>query len=482
MKTSFPRRPALIALVFLLISGALTLFITSPQRVPTGDEPYYLLTTHSLVVDGDVSLGENHRNRDYRLFYPGVLPGRATVGADGIKVLPAHGLGLSLFLVPFYFLGYHFFPAFLVPFLRLILCTVASLCVYFLLALGNSLGNSPDSKLLVVAGISLSSPFLFYSNLFYPEIFALLSILIALQEFLEMDRHPLRSTFILALIPAVLVWFHPKYLILAFLILLISFFRFGRLAQKRAGSSKIFIPILYLLLSLVAMFCFFWFLHSRYGSWSPDIIYAGDRKDTGMLESLRQEGARRFLIMGKIFIGIWVDQRFGILPYAPLYLAAIPAGFWIVKSRRTEAIPALILFGAHSVVLSWSAPLGGFAPPSRHFVVMIPFLALLVFVVIEQWNRWQKVLFFSLELVGWFIALLMLVQYRLLFTNVTWRNPDELSPFWKWLHFERWIPQMTTEQPNHILVFSWLVGLFLLSLLLYPGTRHVHERHSTCDS
>jgi hypothetical protein len=201
-----------------------------------------------------------------------------------------------------------------------------------------------------------------------------------------------------------------------------------------------------------------------------------------MLESLRQEGARRFLIMGKIFIGIWVDQRFGILPYAPLYLAAIPAGFWIVKSRRTEAIPALILFGAHSVVLSWSAPLGGFAPPSRHFVVMIPFLALLVFVVIEQWNRWQKVLFFSLELVGWFIALLMLVQYRLLFTNVTWRNPDELSPFWKWLHFERWIPQMTTEQPNHILVFSWLVGLFLLSLLLYPGTRHVHERHSTCDS
>src|SRR5262245_33313193 len=93
------RSHVFFALISFLFYSAFTLLV---RMVPTGDEPYYLLTTHSLVQDRDISIGENHKNRDYRIFYPGLLPGRATVGADGVRVIPAHGMGLSLFLFPFY--------------------------------------------------------------------------------------------------------------------------------------------------------------------------------------------------------------------------------------------------------------------------------------------------------------------------------------------------------------------------------------------
>ncbi len=276
MKTGDFRHQLLLTLLFFLLSGSLTVFITSPLRVPTGDEPYYLLTTHSLVVDGDISLGENHRNRDYQLFYPGQLPGRATVGADGIRVVPAHGMGLSLFLYPFYWIALHWFPEFLVPFLRLVLCMVASLCVYLLLKLGSVLVNSAGNRILVVAGITLSSPFLFYCNLFYPEIFAMLLILLALIEFLELEKNPARSVWVLALVPALLVWFHPKYVALAILIVILSSYRFVRISRNRHQASYL-IPVFYFLLSLAGLFVFFLFLHYQYGSWSPDIIYGGDR-------------------------------------------------------------------------------------------------------------------------------------------------------------------------------------------------------------
>ncbi len=35
----------------------------------SGDEPNYLLTTHSLLADRDINLENNYRNRDYFHFY-----------------------------------------------------------------------------------------------------------------------------------------------------------------------------------------------------------------------------------------------------------------------------------------------------------------------------------------------------------------------------------------------------------------------------
>jgi hypothetical protein len=459
-----------IALLFFLFTSALTLSEISVPIAPTGDEPYYLLTTHSLVVDGDISIGENHKNHDYRIFYPGNLLGRATVGADGVRVVPAHGMGLSLFLVPFYYLALHFFPGFLVPFLRVILCAVTSLCVYLLLGLGESLGLEKRLRYLVIAGVCLCSPFLFYSNLFYPEIFAFLLIAITLSEFRKMSSRPIWSLLVLGLVPALLLWFHPKYLLLAIGIMLISSYEFVHQHREKSSSQKLLLPVIYLAIAIAGILGFFLFLHFEYGSWSPDIIYAGDRKATSILEVLGEQGIHRLAVMGRMVLGFWLDQRFGILPYAPLYAGAVAGIFWVVKKRKKEIYPAIILFALHFLVLSWSSPLGGFAPPSRHFVVMLPFLALFIWTVASEWSPYQRRLFLVLELVSWVIALLMLTHYRLIFANVTWRNSDELSPFWSWLHLENWIPQLTTQQINSGIVLLWLAIIAILSYFLYPRT------------
>jgi hypothetical protein len=440
----------------------------SVPSVPTGDEPYYLLTTHSLVVDGDISLGENHKNRDYRIFYPGVLPGRATVGADGVRVVPAQGMGLSLFLVPFYYLALHLFPGFLVPFLRLIICGIASFSAYFLLSLGETQGAENKIRLLVLGGICLSSPFLFYSNLFYPEIFALLLVAITLVQFQKLPEHPIPSLFVLGAIPGSLLWLHPKYLLLAICITVISCYRFTRQYGQKGSPQKFWMPVLYLAIAIVGIVGFFQFLRLEYGSWSPDIIYAGDRKETGILDVLGQEGIQRLTVMGRMIFGFWLDQRFGILPYAPLYAVALAGIFWAIRQRKKQVYPALILFVLNFLVLSWSSPLGGFAPPSRHFVAMLPFLAIFIWTVARDWSRSQRRLFLALELIGWFVAVLMLTHYRLIFANVTWRNPDELSPFWKWIHLANWIPQLTTQQVNYGIVIFWLGSTALLSYFLYP--------------
>jgi hypothetical protein len=226
--------------------------------------------------------------------------------------------------------------------------------------------------------------------------------------------------------------------------------------------------ILHVLVSLAGIAAFFLFLHSEYGSWSPNRIYGGAQKEASLLDLLTREGPERLWVMLRMLFAYWIDQRFGILVYAPVYFAFLPAVIWCVKTYRTRMIPLLALFAAHFVLLSWGAQMGGFAPPSRHFVVMIPMIALPILLVFDSWRRAQKILCIFLAAVGWLVSGLILSHYRLIFTNATWRNPDGYSEFWSWLRLEHLIPQLTTAQPVYVIASIWLVFIILLTLLLWP--------------
>src|SRR5262245_40119939 len=125
---------AWVAAKLFLIYAVLAIAVTSPRMPPTGDEPHYLVTAHSLAVDGDLELKNNYVNGDYRLFYPSILAKRTTLTPDHSE-LPAFGPGLSMFLTPFYWLAFHLFPTNIVFFLRLVMCSVAALAMYQLLGL-----------------------------------------------------------------------------------------------------------------------------------------------------------------------------------------------------------------------------------------------------------------------------------------------------------------------------------------------------------
>ncbi|PWT88795.1 MAG: hypothetical protein C5B54_10045, partial [Acidobacteria bacterium] len=77
------RAPELLfALILFCFFSIIALCITSRQMVPTGDEPHYLITAHSIAVDGDIQLLNNYQEKDYRLFYPGELAKRTTANFD----------------------------------------------------------------------------------------------------------------------------------------------------------------------------------------------------------------------------------------------------------------------------------------------------------------------------------------------------------------------------------------------------------------
>src|SRR5262249_6506921 len=152
--------------------------------------------------------------------------------------------------------------------------------------------------------------------------------------------------------------------------------------------------------SLAGILSFLFFLHSEYGSWSPNRIYWGWENQRTLLDLIREEGFQRVWIMIRMSLGFWIDQRFGLIPYAPLYIAFFPGLIWSLRTDREYSFPLTLLLAAHFAALCWGAPLGGFAPPSRHWVVLLPAVLYFILPLYDVWKRWQRWLFLVLALVS----------------------------------------------------------------------------------
>jgi hypothetical protein len=473
-------RPAhyAIAVLYFFIAAFLALRISSVEMVPTGDETHYLTVAHSLAFDGDLSLANNYLEKHYRAFYPGELAKRTSPSADRKRELPAQGLGLSLILAPVYKLAHSWAPTLLVPIIRLFICSITTIVLYQLLALAALAGCSFRSRVFILAATALSSPLLTYSNQIYPEIFAALLLVVAIKQMTEMEEHRWRVLLILAAIPGALLWLHPKYLAIAGGIALLSLTRFYKVFKIYKRSSSLFLPSVYGALTILGITSFFLFLHAQYGGWSPNRIYAGwDQEPLSLVELIRREGFQRVVIMLRMSAGFWIDQRFGLIPYAPIYAVFFPAAISLMKSGSRSILPILALFALHFAVLCWGAPLGGFSPPSRHMVVLIPLLLITIFLVFDHWTRYQKSLVAILAALGWIVAFLMFSNYRLIFSNLSWHNRDGISAFWSHFGMHEWIPNIAAVTLQWPLVLYWIAILILICFALLT-----RERRAVPDS
>ncbi|HEY7161875.1 MAG TPA: hypothetical protein VH815_11485, partial [Acidobacteriota bacterium] len=126
--------------------------VSSPAMPPTGDEPHYLIVAHSLALDRDISLLNNYQKHHYHYFYPGELAKRTSPSADNKRELPAQGLGLSIFLAPFYYLTMRVSPQSVVAVLRLVMCSTTAIVLYNLLILLFEIRLSSFSVWLVALG------------------------------------------------------------------------------------------------------------------------------------------------------------------------------------------------------------------------------------------------------------------------------------------------------------------------------------------
>jgi len=353
------RKKVLITSLIIFVFAFLTYMFYSLNVLPkmriTGDEPHYLMITHSLIYDHDLDLRNNYENEDWRQIGREGLDPHAIKMPDG-RWLSVHDIGLAIEMIPGYFLGRRVGAVVTTNLMMALFGSLIFILCYRLTA-------NLFSSLVTWCVVGFSVPVFFYSMQIFPEPSAALLLLLALILILKFEegahwRVLLFLSFILSWLP----WLHRKYYIFSFFagVGLFIYLIVNRDKRKISNLISFSLP---LIVSAVVLFAY---QKLEYGNFFPveaDSIQA-------IFSGVTPLG----------IIGIFIDQQFGLLVYSPIYIL-IFFGYAILfrKNRKLFwfSIYALI-FLVLPVALSLSASrqFGGWSPPARYLLPAIPFFAI----------------------------------------------------------------------------------------------------------
>lgn len=177
-----PRLP--MALVFgltLIVYLAFAPHVLSHNAPPTGDQPFYLMDTISLVEDRDLELSNNYARRDEDKFYrlgsgpllltaPYPLPPQLTesTARPPGEWYASHLPGLSILLIPAWLVGSIFSSGW--PATVVFMCILGALAGLNVFMLAYELTGKLPIALAVWLAIGFSGPIMSYSYLLFTEL------------------------------------------------------------------------------------------------------------------------------------------------------------------------------------------------------------------------------------------------------------------------------------------------------------------------
>ena len=329
-----------IALVYGLAAARV-----QAQVGPEGDEPHYLMVADSLLRDHDVSLERDYAEGRYRGIHPAPLAPHYRVRGRGGEIFSLHALGLSVLVLPAYAIGSYAGASFFMALLAV------ALAGQLRALLREAVGEGADGVAWVMA---LSPPLVHYAGLLFTEIPAALVVAVGLRH--GRATTSVRTALATGAALAFLPWLNVRYAILtvALLAFALSARPGARLAAAWVAPS---------LASAAALALYHWQL---YGFFDPRRVY----------------GRRPEFSLGGIptgLPGLLFDQEFGLLVYAPVFVLAVPGllALWR-RSRRLAVITAVLAVAVMAVAGAWPMWRGGFNPPARFLVPIVPALALAV--------------------------------------------------------------------------------------------------------
>jgi hypothetical protein len=367
---SAPPRRVLFPAV-LAVYAALALHVQ--MRVgPHGDEPHYLMVAESLLRDHDLELERDYAEGRYRAFTSETLAPHYRVRGRGGAIYSVHAIGLSILVLPAYALGGYAAVSFFMALL-------AALLVRELRELLRD-ASVPDGAAEGLAWLlALSPPLVHYVGLVFTEIPAALVVARALRLATRDDLPGWKVASWLG--PLVLLpWFNVRYAPVTAILLLYALV--ARPARRRAVTL-----VGVACASAAALGAYHYVL---YGFVDPRLVWGR-----------RPEFAIGTLAEG--LPGLALDQEFGLLPYAPV-LALCAAGF--VRMARAGTRQAWAALALAAVVIgtagSWHMWRGGFNPPARFLVPLLPVFALALAAVVRTgagaavallagWSLWAGV-------------------------------------------------------------------------------------------
>ena len=446
----------------------------------SGDEPHYLLTARSIWVDQDVNLANDYIERLYWSFYPARLASHAKEGIAPDTLYSIHGVGLGLWLAPWYGFGHTLSKSAFTLLVRfsMTLWLGAFAAVLFLL-LRDMAGSRAAVRGTLLA--VLTAPLLFAGPHLFPEVPALT---LSAGAYLILRRSPgVLGALLAGLILAFLPWLHFKYFALMATVAAcgIWFLLCGSDDEGTASRSRyraVAALAAPLLATGIGHILFTWRL---YGRISPLAISVGSGAaargvalgDDYLAYMVDPWGALR------TGIGFLFDQKEGLLFYAPHYLLAIAGLAWLWRRRRADAVTLVLcllsLWGPYAL----SQEPGHWAPPARPLTGILWTLALPMGIgaTLAAGPGWTGKARSALRggLIAWGIGMtiLLLPQSELLYHDHNIRlslamlrygapglSLSALAPLWVYY-----------QQPQWTVSFLWLLGFAVAAVALWRWGR-----------
>lgn len=405
---SLARLPAIVfAAAFIVYGGTVPWMALA--SAPQGDEGHFMILTHSLVFDHDFDVGDNYQHQDYREQFPPPSPGAirgypyASIQRDNIDYLPhephvvknfrgqlmlEHDMGFPLLLVPGYALDLREGALFTIS-------LIAALGAAAVFELATLLGATKQKALLTVGLFCFITPFLVYAQAAFIDVVgASGSTWIALQFFRYRAREHNRYLLLSGVLIAMLPWLNVRYWSLAgpaFLVMSAWVIRreWGNWLRLVGKMALLGVP------SLVSLVTYSSIDKVLFNEFIPNASMVILSRSVPQFQPHTIRG----------FLGILFDQSYGLIPVAPLYVAAA-AGMIVLFQRDRWGFATLFLpaLGYLPFVSSSQFWFGGWCAPGR-FVIsavlpMVPCAAVVltrkvkwVVVVLAAWSFLISILF-----------------------------------------------------------------------------------------
>lgn len=513
-KTTLPWQQVVLALLLAwLLFVALTPQIVHWLNPVTGDEPFYLMTATSIINDHDLDETNNYDQHDYWKFSPSckeiMQPGWASsnyepgIPAPGIQPceppfdqlaidLPPHfskgiiqpgnytkhGIGLSFLIVPAFALGGRVAVVIFMGGLA------ALLGVNILLLAWETTGRIRVAW-LVWGTLVFTAPLITYAFLIFPAIPAALCIIYPFRR-IRLATQGGRNNSLQALATGACIgflpWLHSLYLSVSgplFAYWLLGGRNaipaiWGWLRQPRRFPPLHLLPpgwrgvdiLLFFAPLLIFGGLFLSYYQHFYGTYLPN------EQDHAGFVGWNEIGVGA--------LGLFFDQKWGLLVYAPVYLFGL-SGLALLFSRVTDDkqtrqrrsdffwLMAIIIpyFGFIARYAQWW---GEWCPPARYLAPILPLLALPMALLLERLKGWfGRLLYGFLALWSFAISFTWMLDPKLLYH---WQDdqPAKILTFLKdkadWLHsvnLAGYIPSFVTNlAPNK-------GGDYLLIYIIWPA-------------
>jgi hypothetical protein len=346
----------------LVAIAALVVFNQVRGVIPGGDEPHYLAATQSILKDFDLKVANNYASGDYLEYFPGRLEPHFLKRSTSGEIYSIHAPGVSIVVLPaFAVAGY--------AGAVLTMILIAALTAAITWRLAWRVSGSVSGAWVGVAAVFASTPYFFHTFTIYPEIIG--SLCVAIGAWLLIDLADGREVSTSRLIAtgaalALLPWLHSRFAVIAAAM--------GLLIAVRLAARQPAIPAIARFLSVplvagAAWFAFFWII---WGSPSPVAPYGADTSTSSS-----------YILRG--LIGLLVDQQFGLLTTAPIYLFAIAGVVRLAQVRPRLAAELLLVGLPYSIaVASYAMWWAGAAAPARFLIAILPLAALPVAVLFTR--------------------------------------------------------------------------------------------------